>query len=368
MDYVEWCEVVLRSVCKAGEESARIRNYGIDQESLAERLWAERYDQIAEYLKTQEGGDIVYDAVFDLYKTLLVENPSSTFIKLTREGRNAAKDIFPIWENACLIWIEPVMEKALRIINLYSHISDQYFGRVSLIPANTVHCELDDENMTQEDVWEVLGELKDLGLIYWDGGKDPDEIRANYRGLLWETRRNQVIGARFIDSLVAEWETTSVEFKRELQLGTADQTAAFVKVVIGLGNTQASGQRWLIVGFDDKTRAYHGPPDPAVTQNRIEHILSHYAAPNLDVRYEVIAYKSGQVGKLEVLRDAKKLPYKIAKPLGDKVRIVKDQIFVRHGSQTEVPSVDELQAIHDEAEGARAGLTFGNPATLVSNP
>jgi hypothetical protein len=337
----------------ASDESAQIRNYGIDLDSLAQRVWGEHYNQVTECLTTQERDDVFYDAILDLYKTLLINDPNVTFIKLTREGRHAAEDIFPIWENACLIRIEPVMENALEIINRHSHLPAQYFGRVGFVPMNTVHCELDDENMTQEDIWEVLAGLKDLGLIYWDGGECPEEIRANYRGLIWETRRDQVIGARFIDNLVAEWETTSVEFKRELQLRTADQKAGFIKVVIGLANTQASGQRWLIVGFDDKTRGYYGPPQTSVTQNRIETILARYVTPNLDVRYEVIDYKGGQVGKLEMIRDAKKLPYSVSTSLGDRSRVIEGQIFVRHGSQTEAPSDAELQAIREEARRAQ---------------
>lgn len=353
MDYVDWCELVLRTIGNAGDESAEIRNYGIDADSLAKRVWGEHYAQIVEHLQTQEGADTIYDAVFDLYRTHLVDDANATLVKLSREGRNAAKDIFPVWENASFIKIEPVMEKALKIVNSHRHLPDRHFARVGLVSTNIIYCELDDGGMTEEDVWEVLGELKDRGLIYWDGGKEPDEIRSNYRGLIWETRRNQVIGARFIDNLVAAWETTSVEFKREVKLGTGDQKAEFTKDVIGLANTQASGPRWLIVGFDDKTRAYHGPPDPSVTQNRIETILAQYAAPNLDVRYEAIAYKGGQVGRLEILRDAKKLPYRVAKSLGEKKRIIEGQIFVRHGSQTEAPTDAELQAIHEESERAR---------------
>ncbi len=31
MDYVEWCELVLRTMGIAGDESAQVRNYGIDK-------------------------------------------------------------------------------------------------------------------------------------------------------------------------------------------------------------------------------------------------------------------------------------------------------------------------------------------------
>jgi hypothetical protein len=76
-----------------------------------------------------------------------------------------------------------------------------------------------------------------------------------------------------------------------------------------------------------------------------EQILANYTEPNLDVRYEVISYKGGHVGMIEVLRNQQKLPYKVAKSLGDKCRITENQIFVRHGSQTESPSDAELNAL-----------------------
>ena len=179
-------------------------------------------------------------------------------------------------------------------------------------------------------------------------------LRPTYGGVVWESRRADVVDAKLIDGLVGEWETTSVEFKRELHLDTADQKAEFVKDVSGLANTQASGRRWLVVGFDDQTRAYHSAPDPSVTQNRIEQVLARYLTPSVDVRYEVVPYKGGHLGRLEVLRDPKKLPYRVSKSLGDKKRIVEDQIFVRHGSQTEAPTATELQALRDEAERAKS--------------
>lgn len=127
-----------------------------------------------------------------------------------------------------------------------------------------------------------------------------------------------------------------------------------MKDVIGLANTQASGRRWLIIGFDDRTRSYHSPPDPSVTQNRIEQVLAQCVAPSLSVRYEVFGYRGGTVARLEVLHDAKKLPYAAAKSIGDKKRIIEKQIFVRHGSQTEPPTEAELVAIQEEAERAKS--------------
>jgi hypothetical protein len=77
------------------------------------------------------------------------------------------------------------------------------------------------------------------------------------------------------------------------------------------------------------------------------------------VRYQVVDYRAGKVGKLEILRDAKKLAYSAAKSAGDKKRIQEGQIFVRHGSQTEPPTESELFAIREEGDRARKAVEAG---------
>lgn len=72
-----------------------------------------------------------------------------------------------------------------------------------------------------------------------------------------------------------------------------------------------------------------------------------------------IDYRSGSVAQIEVLRDPKKLPYRVKekegeKGAGGKRLIEKDQIFGRHGSQTEEPTSNELQAIIEEGDRARS--------------
>jgi hypothetical protein len=183
----------------------------------------------------------------------------------------------------------------------------------------------------------------------------PDEVsvRATYMGLVLQTKRHLTIEAREIDGLIEEWETTSVDFKRELKTKTKDEKAEFVKDVLGLANTQASGERWLIVGFDDKSRAYHSAPDPNLDQDHLEQILSAYTNPPVEVRYDVVEHYHGPVGRVRVLRDPAKVLYAAARSAGEQERIQEGQIFVRHGSQTEEPTPGELEALRAEGERAR---------------
>jgi hypothetical protein len=75
------------------------------------------------------------------------------------------------------------------------------------------------------------------------GQTPPDELHVHetYKGLVLQTKCHLTIETREIDDLVEEWETTSVEFKQELETRTKDQKAEFVKDVLGLVNTKASG-------------------------------------------------------------------------------------------------------------------------------
>jgi predicted HTH transcriptional regulator len=167
-----------------------------------------------------------------------------------------------------------------------------------------------------------------------------------------QTKYQLTVEAREIDSLVEEWETTSVEFKQELETRTKDQKAEFVKDVLGLVNTKASGKR-LIVGFKDKTHTYNSGCILPSSQDDLERVLSAYANPMAETRYDIVEHYHGPVGRLHILRDPAKLPYRVAKSVGHEKRIEKDQIFIRHGSLTEEPTDEELQALLEEGGRAR---------------
>ena len=94
-----------------------------------------------------------------------------------------------------------------------------------------------------------------------------------------------------------------------------------------------------------------------VSLNQIENILNVSTEPTVNVRYEVIEYRLGKVGKLEVMREPWKLPYRAAKDvvIDDTGRkgLIEGNIYVRHGSQTEAPSAGELAALEEEGKRAR---------------
>jgi hypothetical protein len=274
--------------------------------------------------------------------------------KITNLGREVIGDLPKLWQAVCSMTVgDSEHEQVLRAVNRLSPREASDHALVEWVDVSELLAHL---GSTDADmVWALSRDLAEEDWVRRQtrmGGYL--KVHATLRGLIWETRRDITVESEFIDRLVAEWETTSVDFKREVHTSSNDEKAELIKDIIGLANTQASGRRWMIIGFDDKTRTYHGPPDRKLTQNHLEQLVVAYTQPMVDLQYEVVQYRAGHVGKLEIKRDPKKLPYRIGKSLaGAKRRIVKGQVFVRHGSQTEEPTPAELQAIQDEGRRAK---------------
>ena len=371
MNYVEFCELVLIKLDAESDRDEYLRNWGIDTGRMEKLVWGEQFDELKILFKEQNFRYVLDDTVFDLEKLGLIEDGTSNFHKLSLSGRCAAKNLPLLWSEICRVSVPTVQENILKAVNgLTAHDGDG-FARVEMISANKIFGALlqqenkDFQNFNAEDLAAQIVELRGRGLIFCERGEYPDEVRANYRGLVWEQKRDFIVRERKVLDMVEVWETTSVDFKRELYLDTAGEKAEFIKDIIGLANTQASGRRWLVVGFDDRTRQIHIPSEPPekgewqkkITQDRIEQLLSAYVAPNINVRFEIINFSGGVVGKLEIIREAAKLPYRVSKSLGDKEdkkRIEEGQIFVRHGSHTVQPDDEELQDLQDEAARAKS--------------
>lgn len=353
MDFIEWCDQILDKLIEITAASLDARNLGVNAEyELPAALFGEEVRSKPEFhgSKARLG---MYDALEQLVDSGLLDEPNSQSYKPTSLGEQLAIDKTPLWQVFCEISLKPDQERVLRAVNRLSPGSADDHSYVEWVDRDDLLSELGWPGKDGIDLlWAVSDELEEhhfvralrrLGAAI--------DLRATYRGLVWEHRRGITLESKFIDELVAQWETTSVDFKRELRTGMANEKAELIKDVIALANTQASGQRWLIIGFEDKTHQYHGPPDPKITQEHLEQLMSQYTAPMVDIRYEVVDYRAGQVGKLEVIRDPKKLPYRVAKSIGK--RRERD-VFVRHGSLTEKPTPEELRAIEEEGLKARA--------------
>ncbi len=210
----------------------------------------------------------------------------------------------------------------------------------------------------EHDIHLIAHDLEAAGLIELTamaGGDASLHIRPTYAGVVRATERISTEWDIRLREMVAEWETTTVEFKRTVELGTTARNAEFAKDIDSLANTKSSGSaRHLIVGYDPKTHEFAYPVDPAqLQQDRLEQILNPYATPAHDIRSFTLEHESGKglVGIIEVRRDPTKLPHRIAKAGGN---VVVGTIHVRHGSQVEPATPVEELALIAEGKAARA--------------
>lgn len=360
MDFIDWCHKILQ-VIEAERFSLHLGEY-----ELQELLFGE-FARSSEF----HGSDIrqgMFQALETLENTGLVTERDYQW-KITPLGRKVLADPTNFWTEICEHELDEQEQIILNVVNQLSPQEETnpicvWLKEIGSDPIlNAFNIETSEG--TNEDieelhkyVYELPESLKEIGFLKTDGRVGYyNDVRPTYPGLVWTTRRGLTIESKFIDNLLKEWETTNVEFKREIALDTKKQKAEFGKDVLGLATTKSSGRRYMIIGFDDKTRSYHSAPNPLVTQDRMEMILADLTDPVVEIRYSILDYRLGKIGKLEVFREPHKLPYRVAQDMiidekGAK-GLEKNKIYVRHGSHTESPTEIELKMLVDEGNLAR---------------
>jgi hypothetical protein len=356
MDFINWCTLVLNRLIEANQNDPNAWFVGISIDDVCRHFFNCSIYTLGDDPKRKA----LNDATRELLQLgfLLPKDKHGAHLSVTQQGIEATDDLIPTWEYICSKKLSPEQQEFLKVINSLSENIETDFAWLEHPKTAHILSVLgwtDSSRMYSvgKPLEENLGFVIDYPFMTREYG-----FRATYPGLVWTSRRGITLESKRIDALVRVWETTSVDFKRELSLDTADNKAEFVKDILGLVNTQSSPPRLLIIGFDDKTRNFHSPPDPRITQDRIEQILRDLTSPMVNVRFERIEYRSGIVGQIEVIRESKKLPYRVRDGCGFKgkggYRVEKDQIFVRHGSQTEEPTPEELKSIIAEGNSARS--------------
>jgi hypothetical protein len=199
----------------------------------------------------------------------------------------------------------------------------------------------------------VTDRLAEKGLIRKHGTFGAIDIQPRYVGFVRATRIMETEDAILVKQLVSEGETTNTEIKRELQLENKPGKAKFISRIMGLATTNVSGRRFMIVGFDDKTREIYRSIDRTITEDRMEQILHEYCQPPLDIRFKRVLIEGQEVGFIEVIRRSEHIPYRVVKPIGGEVGIQVDDVYVRHGSRSERPTPAELLDLIEEGRLGR---------------
>jgi hypothetical protein len=355
MKYVEWVERVFQATEELARADAEARLVGVSWAQVLGQLGGPS-DASSPSFHQSPQFEALADAVKDLDRLGLVEPGSvgSLWVRLTQEGRRLAlQSLRSIWPRVFAIYLDDEQLAFLREATALSEDRQAGYARVEWVPWQKVFDALNWRTSDNAPAYDITARLEEEGCLERKAAMGGFiEVYPTYAGIVRATEQVQTELQQLVAGLLPEWETTNVEFKRQLDLATKADKAEFIRDILALATTKSSGERFLIVGFDDKTHQFIRSVDPAIDQNRLEHILNAYAAPAPQLRYHRVAWDRGEIGVVTVLRDPAKVPYRVTKTLA---HISKGDVYVRHGSHVEPPTPAELAAL--EAEGQAAAST-----------
>ena len=238
MDFVEWCERVLEALIDRSRTSTSARSLGVQDLELATALYGEDI-AMAPGFHGSKRHEAIHDALQSLEDTHLVAGESSTFWKATDVGEGVLQDKVALWGALCNQDLRPERQELLAVVNRLSPQAAEDYAWVEWVASADMLAELRWSD-GMDLLWPVAEELERLHLVRRHAVMGPNvDLHATYRGLVWETRRGWAAEAQEIDRLVEEWETTSVEFKRNIQTNTAGEKAELMKDLLGLANTHS---------------------------------------------------------------------------------------------------------------------------------
>ena len=352
MIYVDWVEHVAAAIARLTADSG----------------WVVQAGAILDPVDvTDETTMAVFGAIADLVAIGVVEDRTNqnylADCQSLRAIRQGAK-LSGRWPSFMKQWLDPQQQDFLgRVVEACEQRREGY-------------CVL--EWTTAEDVfgdlgWQIDGHtplnvaqsLERLGYVETQltlGG--PSRIRPTYRGVVRATKAIPTEWHSRLIGMVDEWETTTVEFKRELDLGSPAKNGEFAHDIAALANSKASGrERYLLVGYDPKTREFTTSVSAAVTQDRLEDVLNEYSDPSPQVHYFTVEHPSGNgmVGIVEVRREAVLVPHRMKRDGGKRKA---GEVYVRHGSHIEPPTQEEMVSLLAEGDRARATQSTG----LLADP
>ena len=344
MKYVDWVEGVLRAAVETFDAG---NGFSTDEHEIAAQLGEDR-DEIVEALG---------DALRDLDRLGLLDVRNRLDIRPMPEARKIRVSSLSTTWPSFMMWLEDRAERFLvKVVEMSVHQSDRT-AFVREVEAEDVLRELG-EVPARGDADPLVRHLEQLGLVDGRGatfGRTP--VFPTYAGIVRATEKVASEGQGLVLGLLEDWETANTEFKRELHLDSNDHKAEFVRDVLALANTQVTGNRYLVTGFDPDTHVFTTMADPRVTQDRIEDVLNEYADPPVATRYVTFAWThgTGEVGILEVRRDRAKAPYRVKKDMAGATKSIRvRQVFVRHNSHVAEASPEEIADIEAEAKRARS--------------
>jgi len=252
--YVDWVEQVLKGLAAAITADPAARTVGVADWQLQQRL-------VGQQAVTGPVAEALQAAVRDLGRLGLTSGRGNR-IELTQAGRGlAAESLRMVWPEIMGVYLD---NEQLTFLQASVGLCEERHPDVALlryVAWQQVTGTLGWANPDFNLVFDIARRLEEAGLLDKRGGLSQRiDVCPTYAGIVRATEGTQAALRQLVADLVPEWETTTVEFKRD------KEKAEFVRDVLALATTKASGRRWLVIGFDHSTHQFTESVDPAITR------------------------------------------------------------------------------------------------------
>jgi hypothetical protein len=366
LDYVDWVEKVLHAT-DAAWNTANENNrsvLGVTFEEVTESMSFLVEDDTGRNAKQVRA---VLQAMTDLDSMGMLEQQDfKRYFKFTQSGRLALRvGLSSGWGRLVRRFLEPQqLEVLVKLVDISQEDNGSYVWLRNPLVVELAQALGGQWTDPEADrAYFVLRELKAEGYVVLGGGFGAITCHPTYVGCVRATREHEAEGHALIQTLLVEWESVNVDFKRQLDLNTKQGKAEFVKDILSLTNTKFTGERYMVLGFDnDEPHDFVQSVDTTITQDRMEDILNAYTEPVPSITYRTVKWGSGTAGIIVAKREPYNLPYCVKVDLPKKITpkgkvlewIRKGDVFVRHGSRVQKAEGQELDDLIAEGKKAKA--------------
>ena len=261
MDFVDWVENVMAATSRAWRTSdAGTKLIGIPTSSILQELGFDVDTRQADF-RDSKLAQALRDALRNLEHMGLVEAENERNFKVTTMGsKYAIANLATSWSQIMEAYLEPEQIAFLeKVAELGQEPYDQFVcvkDITGLQVFNSAGWDWEDDGPVECLV--LAKPLSDVGMVeqrsYLGGHID---LTPTYVGIVRATTRQiESEFGQLARELLDAWETTNVEFKRELAVERVGGKVNLIRETLGLATTKSSGRRFLIIGFDDKTRQF----------------------------------------------------------------------------------------------------------------
>jgi hypothetical protein len=346
MTYIDWVDRVLERAVKTANEDENRGSIGIGLAAVANAAGV-GMDQIEvqQALRTA-GQDLAAMGLIEREQWLFRVKPNG--IKVARAGGLRTR-----WP-ALFASVQPLEEdlQVLRAVVAESEVEDQGWADMKTIELKDVLTQFGRE-ATQMAAHAISERLYHEGCI-----SEPlrtfawCQVRPSYIGAVIATQKEISEREQLVGRLIEQWETTSIDVKEVLRLGSDRNKAEFCKDVLALANTRVSGRRFMVLGFSDQSREFTTSVDPKVDAHRMESVLSGSCLPVPRIKYSVVPLQAGDAGLIEVFSDRADLPYRLGRKIW---KFASSTVFARHNTLAVAIDGPELEGLIEEGRRARGG-------------